>query len=85
MDLDPVRIAVRVVVAYVLLLVLLRLSGKHSVKQSNPLDFTLVMILGDMVDDAVWAEVHVSLFVAGAVSLVAIHTGLDFWRWRSAA
>ena len=80
MDLDPLRIVVRVVFTYVLLLVLIRLSGKHSVKQSSPFDFTLTMILGDMVDDAIWGEVHLSLFAVAAGVLVMIHAGLDIWR-----
>lgn len=85
MDLDPLRILVRVVFAYAFLLTLLRISGKHTVRQSSSLDFTLTIILGDMIDDAVWGEVQISLFIVGAVMLVGIHSALTVVRLRRGA
>jgi uncharacterized membrane protein YcaP (DUF421 family) len=82
MDLDPLRILVRVVFAYAFLLMLIRISGKHMVRQSSSLDFTLTIILGDMIDDAVWAEVHLSVFVVAALVLAGIHAALTVWRAR---
>jgi hypothetical protein len=58
---DPLRIAARAVFAYIVLLVLVRLSGKHRVTQANPFDFSLSLILGDLVDDPIWGEVDMSL------------------------
>lgn len=80
---DPLRIIVRVVFAYVVLLVLVRLSGKRTVKQANPFDFTVALILGDLVDDLVWAEVNGSVFVAAAGMLVFVHTAFDLLRYRA--
>lgn len=67
---DPLRIAVRCVLAYVFLLALLRLSGKRGVRQATPFDFVLMLILGDMVDDALWAEVPFAQFVVATSTLV---------------
>jgi len=53
--LDPLRIVVRVAFAYVVLLALVRLSGERTVKQGSPFDFTVALILGDLIDDVVSA------------------------------
>lgn len=65
------RIAVRALVAYVYLLVTTRASGKSVVSQSTPFDFVVALILGDVIDDALWAEVPVAKF-AGAVSSIVL-------------
>ena len=79
---DPLRIVIRVAVTYVMLLVLMRLSGKHSVRQSSPFDFTLSLIIGDMADDMIWAEVDASVFIVGTSALVMIHAVADLLRYR---
>jgi uncharacterized membrane protein YcaP (DUF421 family) len=79
---DPLRILIRVVFAYVLLLVLMRLSGKRTVKQANPFDFTIALIVGDLVDDVVWAEVNAAAFVIATGTLMLIHVTLDLFRYR---
>ena len=63
---DLCRIVARVLFAYVMLLVMMRVSGKRLVRHASPFDFTLSLILGDMVDDVLWAEVDASVFVVGA-------------------
>jgi uncharacterized membrane protein YcaP (DUF421 family) len=82
---DPLRILIRVVFAYAVLLVLIRLSGKRAVKQSNAFDFTLALILGDLIDDVVWAEVAVAQFVAAASVLVIVHMAVDMLKYRAGA
>jgi uncharacterized membrane protein YcaP (DUF421 family) len=82
---DPFRIVVRVVFAYVTLLVLVRVSGKRTVKQGSPFDFAVALILGDMFDDAVWAEVALSQFVIASGTLMAAHLLLDMARFRAGA
>jgi uncharacterized membrane protein YcaP (DUF421 family) len=79
---DPLRIVIRVAFTYVMLLVLMRLSGKHSVRQSSPFDFTLSLIIGDMADDMIWAEVDASVFIVGTGALVMIHAAADLLRYR---
>ena len=82
---DPLRILTRVVFAYVVLLVLMRLSGKRAVRQSNAFDFTLALILGDLIDDAVWAEVAVAQFVAATSVLMIAHLAVDTLKYRARA
>lgn len=80
---DPLRIVVRVVCAYILLLVMVRLAGKTAVKHASPLDFVTALILGDLVDDAVWAEVNASVFVVATGSLFMVHAAVDYVRYRA--
>jgi uncharacterized membrane protein YcaP (DUF421 family) len=79
---DPLRIVIRVVFAYLTLLALVRGSGKRTVKQGSPFDFAVALILGDMFDDAVWAEVPLSQFAVGCGMLVVTHLILDLARYR---
>lgn len=80
---DPLRIATRAAFAYIVLLVLIRLTGKRTVAHSSPFDFTVALIVGDLVDDAVWAEVAISQFLAALTSLTMVHLLLDVWRYRA--
>lgn len=82
---DPLRILVRVVFAYVVLLAFVRLSGKRSVKHANTFDFTMALVLGDMVDDLFWAEVTAASFVVAAGVLMTVHTAMDLLRYRAGA
>jgi uncharacterized membrane protein YcaP (DUF421 family) len=63
---DLSRIAVRAVSSYLVALVLVRLSGKRVVAQATPFDFAIALVLGDLFDDLIWAEVAASQFVAAA-------------------
>jgi len=82
---DPLRIVARVVVAYVVLMVMVRVSGKRLVRHASPFDFTLSLILGDMVDDLLWAEVDASVFVVAAGALVMIHTCVELMQLRASS
>jgi uncharacterized membrane protein YcaP (DUF421 family) len=68
------RIAVRAAFAYLVLLGLLRTSGKRTVGQGTPFDFVLALIMGDLIDDALWAEVPVARFAVAAGVLTLLHT-----------
>jgi uncharacterized membrane protein YcaP (DUF421 family) len=70
---DLWRIAVRAIVSYLFALLLVRISGKRTVGQASPFDFAIAVIVGDLFDDVVWAEVAASQFVAamGAIFLAA--------------
>jgi uncharacterized membrane protein YcaP (DUF421 family) len=76
---DPLRTAIRCIVAYLFLLVLLRLAGKRSIRSGSPFDFVLALTIGDLIDDAVWAEVPVAQFVVAATALVLTKL-LMTWR-----
>jgi uncharacterized membrane protein YcaP (DUF421 family) len=66
---DPFRIVVRTVFAYVFLLAMVRLSGKRTVGYGTAIDFVLSLVFGDLVDDVLWIEVPAAQFVAGAGTL----------------
>jgi uncharacterized membrane protein YcaP (DUF421 family) len=65
------QIAVRALVAYLYLLFIARISGKRVISQATPFDFIVALILGDLIDDAVWAEVSMAKF-AGAVGSIML-------------
>lgn len=82
----PGHIAVRAVCVYLYLLVMTRLSGKRSVSQSTPIDCMVALIVGDLIDDALWAEVSMATFGAAAGSIVACDL-VASWvssHWRAA-
>ena len=68
------RIALRAAFAYCVLLGLLRASGKRTVAQGTAFDFVLALVLGDMVDDLLWAEVPAARFAVGVGALTLVHT-----------
>jgi uncharacterized membrane protein YcaP (DUF421 family) len=68
------RIALRALFAYVVLLALVRASGKRTVAQGTPFAFVLALVIGDMVDDLLWAEVGAATFTAAVGTLALTHT-----------
>lgn len=84
---DLWRIAVRAVAVYAYLLVSARASGKRVVNQATPFDFVVALIVGDLIDDALWSEVSLlkfgaasgSIFVCDAITkFAAFHSPLAF-------
>jgi uncharacterized membrane protein YcaP (DUF421 family) len=73
---DVYRIAIRAAFVFIVLLALLRLSGKRSVAQGSMLDFVVALVLGDLIDDAIWAEVAMSEFIIAASCLITVHLTL---------
>jgi uncharacterized membrane protein YcaP (DUF421 family) len=67
---DPFRIAIRAGAAYLVLLALLRLAGKRTLRHGSPFDFVLALIVGDLVDDAIWGEVPIAQFIVATVVLL---------------
>jgi len=63
-------IAVRAIVAYVYLLIMTRVSGKRVIGQASAFDFIVALILGDLVDNAVWGEVTMAKFAGGVGSVL---------------
>jgi uncharacterized membrane protein YcaP (DUF421 family) len=66
-------IVIRAVIAYVVLQLLVRSSGKMTIKQGSSLDFTVALVLGDIIDNAVWGEVGIAQFLVAAGTLFAAH------------
>lgn len=77
------RIAIRALFVYVILLGLIRVSGKRTLAQATPFDFVLTLILGDLIDDALWAEVSLARFVVAVVALTVMHVLVAWASSRS--
>jgi uncharacterized membrane protein YcaP (DUF421 family) len=67
---DPFRIAIRSIVVFAYMLAVVRLSGKRAVSEGTAFDFVLGLILGDLVDDAIYSEVPIANFAVAAGTLV---------------
>lgn len=80
---DPLRVAVRAAFAFVFIFILMRVSGKRTVHQDDVASFVVAVIIGDMFDDLIWAEVAASQFVVGVGTLVFVHLLVDENRFRS--
>ncbi|HET7710762.1 MAG TPA: YetF domain-containing protein [Thermoanaerobaculia bacterium] len=80
---DLWRIAVRAIVAYVYLLVTTRAAGKRVVVQATPFDFVASLILGDLIDDALWAEVPIAQFATAVATLLMADALVKISSWRS--
>jgi len=77
------HVALRALFAYVVLLVLLRASGKRMVAESTPFAFVLALVIGDMVDDVLWAEVDLARFTVAVSTLAAAQMAVAWAASRS--
>jgi uncharacterized membrane protein YcaP (DUF421 family) len=89
---DPARIVVRTLIAYAIALALTRLSGHQTVKQADATTFVVALIIGDMFDDFIWAEVAAAQFIVGVGTLFILQVwlkantaaaGMRAWKRRS--
>ena len=79
---DLLGIAIRISIAYVFILCLLRLAGKRSIGQLTSLDFVVALIIGDLLDDIFWAEVPLSQAVTAISTVIMLHTLLSYFECR---
>ena len=70
---NPLRLIVRAAFAFVFIFVLLRVSGERTVKKGDLASFVVALIVGDMFDDLIWAEIAATQFVVGVGTLVFVH------------
>jgi uncharacterized membrane protein YcaP (DUF421 family) len=70
MELEPAGIVIRVSVMYLYALALVRISGKRSLGQLSPMDLIVTLIIGDLFDDVVWAEVPVIQGLVGFATII---------------
>jgi uncharacterized membrane protein YcaP (DUF421 family) len=81
-------IALRAFVAYVVLLALVRASGKRLVSEATGMQFVLAVIVGDLVDDAMLATIPFAQLIVAAGTLtvlqltIAVVAMLDLRVWR---
>ena len=72
------HVVTRALIAYVYLLLMTRMSGKRVVSQATPFDLLVSLIVGDLVDDALWAEVSVSKFAGGVGTIFVLDAIVRF-------
>jgi uncharacterized membrane protein YcaP (DUF421 family) len=82
------RLVLRSLFAYLVLHQLFRYAGKRTVTSIGPnnqsgIDLMLALLVGDLIDDLLWAEVPGSQFVVAAGTLVLVHVTLALFRSRS--
>jgi uncharacterized membrane protein YcaP (DUF421 family) len=82
---EPTRMIIRVLFAYVFLLAILRASGKRTVAQGTTFDFVVALVLGDLIDDMLWAEVPASQFIIASGVVVLAHLAVSIGAARSEA
>jgi uncharacterized membrane protein YcaP (DUF421 family) len=83
-DMQPlIAVALRVTVMYLYTLAVLRVSGKRSVGNLTGPDVVSTIIIGDMFDDLVWAELALSKGIAGITTIVTLHLLTNVLEWRS--
>lgn len=70
---DPLRIAVRVAFTFAIVLVLIRASGKRTIRHGDLSSFVVGVIIGDLFDDFFWAEVAAAQFVVAVGTIVMVH------------
>lgn len=70
---DPLRIAVRAAFAFVFVLILVRASGKRTIRQAELSSFIVALVIGDLFDDLLWAEVPSAQFIVAVGTLVTVH------------
>lgn len=84
MDLrDLAGTAIRMVITYVYLLVIIRISGKRVVGEATPLDLIVAFIVGDMPDNIIWGEVPVAQGLVAMGSAILLHLLIVYGSFRN--
>ncbi len=72
-----VAIAARVAIAYGYLLLLVRLSGKRTIREGTPFDLVVALIVSDFPDDMIWGEVPVSQGLVAIGTIMLLHLAVS--------
>ena len=86
---SPLHILARTFVAYLFLLAIVRVSGKRLIAEATGMQLVLAIVIGDLVDDAMFGAVPFSQLVVAAGSLtmvqllmgIAAYHDLRIWRF----
>lgn len=69
---SPLAMGVRALVAYLFLLALVRVSGKRLVSEATGMQFVLAIMIGDLVDDAMFATIPFAQLIVAAGTLAVL-------------
>jgi uncharacterized membrane protein YcaP (DUF421 family) len=78
-------IVVRISIIYLYALAMLRLSGKRSLDSLSPMDFLVGLVLGDLFDDVIWAEIPIVQGMVAFTTIIALHILMAYLTYRSKA
>jgi uncharacterized membrane protein YcaP (DUF421 family) len=78
------EIVLRAAAVYLLLLVVLRLSGKRSLAQLTAFDFVLLLVIGEATQQAMMGnDYSITAFLLVILTLLALHRATDIAAYRS--
>jgi uncharacterized membrane protein YcaP (DUF421 family) len=80
---DYLGILIRISVMYIYVLILLRLAGKRSIASLSSLDLVIGLLIGDLFDDVIWAEVPLSQGIVAFTTVILLHMLVAFAEYRS--
>jgi uncharacterized membrane protein YcaP (DUF421 family) len=80
---DLLSLIVRSLASFLFLLVLLRLTGKRTIYQGSSFDFVLALVLGDLVDNAVFGQSPFAQFAVAAITLVGTRLAFTLHKGRA--
>jgi uncharacterized membrane protein YcaP (DUF421 family) len=80
---DPLRIAVRAAFMFVFALIVIRASGKRAVRQGDASSFIVAVVIGDLFDDLLWAEVSAAEFTVAFGTIATMHVAMGTNRTAS--
>jgi uncharacterized membrane protein YcaP (DUF421 family) len=80
---DLGALALRASITYVVLLLLLRLVGKRTVKEATPFDFVVAIVVGDFPDDVIWGEIPMVQGLIAVMTILALHSLVLHVTYRS--
>lgn len=83
MDMSPLEKILRTIGVYLAMLVVIRIFGKRLMAQMNSLDLVVVLLLSNVVQNAVIGDDNTLIGgILGAVVLVLANWGLDVLSWK---
>ena len=82
---DLTGTAVRALVAYLVLLILVRATGKASIKHGTSFQFVMALVVGDMADGVIIGKVAMARFLVGVMALFATHWAVEVANYRARA
>lgn len=76
-------VVLRISIIYLYALAALRLSGKRSIGDLSPMDFVVALILGDLFDDVIWAEIPVPQGLVAMTTIISLHMLMSYVTYKS--
>jgi uncharacterized membrane protein YcaP (DUF421 family) len=67
------NIILRIVIVYVYILLVVRLSGKRTVAEGTPFDFVVALIIANLPGDIVWGDVPLARGIVAISTIMLVH------------